>query len=116
MPTGKYRGERGTALVALGLSSADFRRNGAEILLDVPDNRLRPLKIDSDPPEQGSSFHYYISPSCDVVHRTGVDGSFVGPITIYRNNYDASFFFGYTYPHARLPCFNNLLVEIHTAG
>ncbi len=43
LATGRYQGEEGIALVALGLSSADFKREGNSIILDIDDSRLIPV-------------------------------------------------------------------------
>lgn len=40
LATGKYKGERDVALVALGVTSADFKRGGNSLVLDIPDSRL----------------------------------------------------------------------------
>lgn len=40
LPTGKYEGEKGIALVAPGLSSDDFKTMENDIVIDVPDSRL----------------------------------------------------------------------------
>lgn len=40
LATGKYRGEKDIALVALGLSPADFKKDGTSSVLDIPENRL----------------------------------------------------------------------------
>jgi len=37
---GKYKGERDIALVTLGLTSADFKKDGNSFVLDIPENRL----------------------------------------------------------------------------
>ncbi len=42
LPTGKYEGEK-AALVAVGLSSADFRQDSKDIILDISDARLLPF-------------------------------------------------------------------------
>jgi len=40
LATGKYKGERDVALVTLGVSSADFKKDGDSLVLDIPENRL----------------------------------------------------------------------------
>ena len=40
LATGKFKGEQDVALVALGISSTDFKRDGNSITLDIPENRL----------------------------------------------------------------------------
>lgn len=40
LATGKYKGEGDVALVALGLTSADFKMDGTSIILNIPENRL----------------------------------------------------------------------------
>lgn len=40
LATGKYRGELDVALVALGLSPVDFKKDGDSIVLDIPESRL----------------------------------------------------------------------------
>ncbi len=40
LATGKYKGEKDVALVAQGLSSADFKKDRNSIILDIPENRL----------------------------------------------------------------------------
>lgn len=40
LATGKYKGEKDVALVALGVTSADFVRDGNSITLAIPDSRL----------------------------------------------------------------------------
>ncbi|MEW6749253.1 MAG: hypothetical protein AB1295_06110 [Candidatus Micrarchaeota archaeon] len=40
LATGKYKGERDVALVALGLSSTDFKKDGKSIVLDISEDRL----------------------------------------------------------------------------
>lgn len=40
LATGKYKGEKNIALVALGLTSEDFKRDDNFIFLDIPDSRL----------------------------------------------------------------------------
>jgi hypothetical protein len=40
LPAGRYKGEKGIALVVLGLGSADFRSDGANIMIDVAEDRL----------------------------------------------------------------------------
>ena len=44
LETGKYKGEKDVALVAQGLSSADFKREGNSIFLDIKDDRLVVVK------------------------------------------------------------------------
>ncbi len=38
--TGKYNGEKNISLVALGISGKDFKKDGREIRLDIPDERF----------------------------------------------------------------------------
>lgn len=40
LATGKYKGEKNVALVALGLTSVDFKRDEDSIVLDIPESRL----------------------------------------------------------------------------
>lgn len=40
LATGKYQGEKDVALVALGITSADFKKDVDSITLDISDNRL----------------------------------------------------------------------------
>ncbi len=40
LATGKYKGERDVALVALGLSALDFKPDGDSIVLDIHEDRL----------------------------------------------------------------------------
>ncbi len=40
LPTGRYAGELGIALAAIGLSPADIKWDGKSILLDIPESRL----------------------------------------------------------------------------
>ncbi len=40
LATGKFQGEKDIALVVQGLSSADFKKDGNSITLDIPENRL----------------------------------------------------------------------------
>ncbi|MDO8554646.1 MAG: hypothetical protein Q7S22_07600 [Candidatus Micrarchaeota archaeon] len=40
LATGKFKGEKDVALVALGVRSADFKKDGSSIVLDIPDNQL----------------------------------------------------------------------------
>ena len=40
LSTGMYKGEKDIALVAMGLSSVDFHKDGDYTLLDIPENRL----------------------------------------------------------------------------
>jgi hypothetical protein len=40
LATGKFKGEKDVALVALGVTSADFKKDGNSFVLDVPENRL----------------------------------------------------------------------------
>ena len=40
LATGRYQGEKDVALVALGLTSADFKREESSIVLDISDDRL----------------------------------------------------------------------------
>jgi hypothetical protein len=40
LATGKYKGELDVALVTLGVSSADFKKDGNSFVLDIPESRL----------------------------------------------------------------------------
>jgi hypothetical protein len=40
LATGKYKGEKNVALVALGLSPADFKKDGHSVVLDIHETRL----------------------------------------------------------------------------
>lgn len=40
LATGKYKGERDVALVALGVTEADFKKDGNSVTLDIPESRL----------------------------------------------------------------------------
>ncbi len=40
LATGKFQGEKDVALVVQGLSSADFKKDGNSITLDIPESRL----------------------------------------------------------------------------
>ena len=39
LATGKYKGESDVALVTLGVTSADFKKDGNSLVLDIPENR-----------------------------------------------------------------------------
>ncbi len=49
LATGRYKGERGISLVALGIHSADFKKDGDAITLDISEDRLVPVPISQDP-------------------------------------------------------------------
>lgn len=51
MPTGKYKGQKGIALVVPSPDSAYFRENGAEMRIDVPEWRL--VAVPAFPEESG---------------------------------------------------------------
>ena len=40
LATGKYKGGRDVALVAMGISSTDFKKDGNSLTLDIPESRL----------------------------------------------------------------------------
>jgi hypothetical protein len=40
LATGKFKGEKDVALVTLGVSAADFKKDGDSLVLDIPENRL----------------------------------------------------------------------------
>jgi hypothetical protein len=40
LATGNLKDEKGVALVALGVTSADFKKDGSSIILDIPESRL----------------------------------------------------------------------------
>lgn len=40
LATGKFKGEKDVALVALDVTSADFKKDGNSIMLDIPESRL----------------------------------------------------------------------------
>lgn len=44
LATGKYEGEKDVALVSLGLRSADFKKDGTSVVLDIPESRLTPVQ------------------------------------------------------------------------
>ncbi|MBU0527540.1 hypothetical protein KKE92_03610 [Candidatus Micrarchaeota archaeon] len=43
LATGKYEGEEDIALVTLGLSAKDFKKDGNSVVLDISDDRLIPV-------------------------------------------------------------------------
>lgn len=107
--SGRFCGVADIALTVFGLSSEDFRQIGPDILVDISDNRFFPIKIENGFPPSSD----FVPSTRDLVYRPSEDsGPFVGPIVFYRSNYDASWSFGYTYTHSKLPYFNNIAVEI----
>jgi hypothetical protein len=51
LPTGRYNGEKGIALVVPELTADDIKREGNEIIIDVPDSRL--VVVPNFPTENG---------------------------------------------------------------
>lgn len=51
LATGRYMGEKNAALAVLGLSASDWKQDGEDIRLDVPENRL--VLVENFPPESG---------------------------------------------------------------
>ena len=44
VPTGKYKGEKDIALVLMNLTINDFKLDGNDLLIDVPDSRIVPVR------------------------------------------------------------------------
>ncbi|TGK08972.1 hypothetical protein EHO60_13160 [Leptospira fletcheri] len=109
LPAGKFCGAMDVALTVFGLSSEDFRRVGPDVSVEISDTRFCPIKIENGFPRSSD----FVPATRDVVYRPSEDyGPFVGPIVVYRSNYDASWSFGYTYTHSVLPYFDRFAVEI----
>jgi len=107
LPAGRFAGTKDIALLGFELSKEDFKKRGRDIFLNIADDRIRPVRALKESPKQGD----YIPATRDVVFKSH-EGSFVGPIVVYRSNYDMSFSFGYTFPHATMPRFHRIAVEI----
>jgi len=80
LATGKYKGEKDVALVALGISSADFKKDGNSITSDIPESRL--ILVPNFP---GPNRWYMLHAETGVPHGVDVAG---GPGTgcLYRLN------------------------------
>lgn len=55
-PACKYRGEKGIALLAWGVTCADFSTSGTDVLLDVPESRILPIR--RFPSESGAAIRH----------------------------------------------------------
>jgi hypothetical protein len=86
LPTGKYEGQDSIALIAQGLHSADFKKDGYDIVIDVPDSRL--VAVPAFPPESGDWHMPYLDtgiphgkagvPSADTRRPYRLPGAYVG--------------------------------------
>lgn len=119
LATGKFKGERDVALVSLGLTSADFVKDGNSIVLAIPDNRL--ILVPNLP---GSDGWYMLHEQTGVPHggRVGAsqntgylrrlnDSSYLGLLVRFGYFNGRQFIYAYCRPSSRF----GVVVEVPDA-